>query len=155
MQYLMTAHYLFAYKILSSFQLSNLDHLSLAPIKKKKRPNIFQAISQQLNTCHEEIFSSIFAGFRRGLKIFYLPPVESVFEILGTIFLQTKNNQTCVKSVLIQSFFWSKFSNSQIKYGDFKSKSQHSIRIWENTNQKKLEIRTLFNAVQVNKISKF
>ena len=42
-----------------------------------------------------------------------------------------------VKSVQIQSFAWSVFSCVRTKYGDLRSKSPYSVRIQENTYQKK------------------
>ena len=50
----------------------------------------------------------------------------------------------CVKSVQIQNFFWSVFSCFQTEYGDLLPKSPYSVRIQENTDQKKLRIWTLF-----------
>ena len=42
----------------------------------------------------------------------------------------------CVKSVQIQSYFWSVFSCIRTEYGDLRSKSPYSVRIRENTDQK-------------------
>ena len=50
----------------------------------------------------------------------------------------------CVKCVQIRSFFWSVFSCIRTEYGDLRSKSPYSVRIQENTDQKKLRIWTLF-----------
>ena len=50
----------------------------------------------------------------------------------------------CMKSVQILSFFWSVFCSIQTKYGDLPRKSPYSVRILENTDQKKLCIWTLF-----------
>ena len=50
----------------------------------------------------------------------------------------------CVKSVHMRSFFWSVFSCIRTEYGDLRSKSSHSVRIHENTDQKKIRIWTLF-----------
>ena len=49
-----------------------------------------------------------------------------------------------MKSVQIRSFFWSLFSCTRIEYGDLLRKSPYSVRIQENTDQKKLRIGTLF-----------
>ena len=49
-----------------------------------------------------------------------------------------------MKSVHIRSFFSSVFSFIPTKYGDLQSKSPYSVRRQENTDQKKLLIRTLF-----------
>ena len=49
-----------------------------------------------------------------------------------------------VKRVQIRSFFWFVFSCIRIEYGDLVRKSPYSVRIQENTNQKKLRIWTLF-----------
>ena len=45
-------------------------------------------------------------------------------------------------SVQIRDFFWSLFSRVRTEYGD--SKSPDSVRIPENTDQKKLQLWTLF-----------
>ena len=49
-----------------------------------------------------------------------------------------------MKSVQIWKFFLSVFSCMQTEYGDLQSKSPYSVRIQENTDQKKLRIWTLF-----------
>ena len=50
----------------------------------------------------------------------------------------------CVKSVQIWSFFWSVFSRIWIEYVDLLRKSQYSVQVWENMDQKKLRIWTFF-----------
>ena len=50
----------------------------------------------------------------------------------------------CVKSVQIRSFFWSVFFCIRTEYGNLRSKSPYSVRIQENTDQKKLCIWSLF-----------
>ena len=50
----------------------------------------------------------------------------------------------CVKSVQIQSFFWSVCSCIQTEYGETGSISPYSVQVQENTDQKKLLIWTLF-----------
>ena len=64
----------------------------------------------------------------------------------GNIFLGHLGHY--VKSVQIRSFFWSVFSRIQSDftkiYGDLRSESLCSVRIWEKTDQKKLLIWTLF-----------
>ena len=50
----------------------------------------------------------------------------------------------CLKSVQIRSIFWFVFSSIRTEYGDLRSKSLYSVRIQENTDQKKLRIWTLF-----------
>ena len=49
-----------------------------------------------------------------------------------------------MKSVQIRSFFWSVFSCIQTECEDLRIKSPYSVRIQENTDQKKLCIWTLF-----------
>ena len=44
----------------------------------------------------------------------------------------------------IWSFFWSVFSCIWTEYGEIRSISPYSVRMWENTDQKKLRILTLF-----------
>ena len=50
----------------------------------------------------------------------------------------------CVKSVQIRSFFWSVFSRIRNEYREIRSISLYSVRMPENTDQKKLRIWTLF-----------
>ena len=50
----------------------------------------------------------------------------------------------CVKSVQIRSFFWSVFSRIRTEYGEIRSISPYSVRMRENTDQKKFRIWTLF-----------
>ena len=49
----------------------------------------------------------------------------------------------CVKSVQIRSFSWSVFSRVRTEYRNLWSKFPYSVRILENTDQKKLRIWTL------------
>ena len=49
-----------------------------------------------------------------------------------------------LKSVQIRSFFWCLFSFIPSEQGYLRSKSPYSVRIQENTDQKKLSIWTLF-----------
>ena len=53
-------------------------------------------------------------------------------------------NKHCVKSVQTRVFFWSVFSRIRTEYGEIRSISPHSIRMRENTDQKKLCIWTHF-----------
>ena len=41
-------------------------------------------------------------------------------------------------------FFWSVFSRIRTEYGEIGSISPYSVRMWENMDQKKLRIWTLF-----------
>ena len=50
----------------------------------------------------------------------------------------------CVKSLQIQSFFWSVFSRIRTEYGEIRSISPYSVLMRENTVQKKLHIWTFF-----------
>ena len=49
-----------------------------------------------------------------------------------------------VKRVQIQSFFWSVFSRIRTEYGEILRISPYSVRMWENKDQKKLRIWTVF-----------
>ena len=46
--------------------------------------------------------------------------------------------------MFIACFFWSVFSCIQTEYGELWIKSQHSVQISENTDQKKLHIWAIF-----------
>ena len=50
----------------------------------------------------------------------------------------------CVKSIQIRSYFWSVFSCIWTECGEIWSISLYSVRIQENTDQKKLRIWTRF-----------
>ena len=53
-----------------------------------------------------------------------------------------------VKNVQIRSFFWSVFSRISTEYGEILRISPYSVRMPENTNQKKLRIWTLYKEGQ-------
>ena len=63
------------------------------------------------------------------------------------------NNLHCVKCVQIRSFFWSVSSRIRTEYGEVRSFSPYSVRMRENTDQKKLLIWTLFIQCQEAPIS--
>ena len=44
----------------------------------------------------------------------------------------------CVKSVQIRNFFWLVFSPIKTEYGEIRSIYPYSVRMWENTDQKKV-----------------
>ena len=59
--------------------------------------------------------------------------------------LNSHQNRHCVKSVQMESFFWSVFSSIWTEYGDLIRKSPYSLRILENTDQKMfVRVMTLF-----------
>ena len=58
-----------------------------------------------------------------------------------------------MKSVQIQSFFWSVFSHIRTEYGDLLRKSPYSVRIRDNADQIKLRIWILFTQWIVLEIS--
>ena len=52
--------------------------------------------------------------------------------------------EDCMKSVQMRTFFWSLFSTIRTEYADLRNLSPFSAQIQENTDHKKLRIRTLF-----------
>ena len=50
----------------------------------------------------------------------------------------------CLKNVQIRTFFWSVFSRIRTVYREIRSICPYSVRMRENTDQKKLRIWTLF-----------
>ena len=64
------------------------------------------------------------------------------FEVLNNLDYHGKfiSSAYCVKSFQIRSFFWSVFSHIRTKYGETRSISTYSVRMRENTDQKKLRI---------------
>ena len=66
-------------------------------------------------------------------------------ELISLSFVSSRQRESyCVKSFQLRSFFWSIFSCIRTVYGDLRSKSSYSVRIHENTDQKKLRNWTLF-----------
>ena len=74
-------------------------------------------------------------------------PTWACFRVVYSVKIYWKKynlKSHCVKSVQIRSFFWSVFSCIRIEYGEIRSISPYSVWMWENTDQKKLRIWTLF-----------
>ena len=55
-----------------------------------------------------------------------------------------------MKSVQIWSFFWSVFPRIRTEYGEILRISQHSVRMQENTDQKKTLYLDTYHAMQVD-----
>ena len=100
--------------------------ISLFQFRKRFKPAEFQ------NKVHQ-------VGVSLRVKIYKLNHLMISMEVVFCIL-----EIHCVKSVQIQSFFWSVLSCIRIEYGDLLCKSPHSVRIQKNTDQKKLRIWTLF-----------
>ena len=60
------------------------------------------------------------------------------------IYQKSNSDPHSVKSVQVQSFFWSVFSCIWTECGDLLRQSQYSVQIQENNDQKKLCIWTYF-----------
>ena len=92
-------------------------------------------------------------------KIYYVSAGKQIItiHILSNI-SKSEDHQTikfvqlhCVKIVQISSFFWSVFSRIRTGYGQIRSISPYSVRMRENTDQKKLLIWTLFTQlIEIN-----
>ena len=67
-----------------------------------------------------------------------------IITVRTVIFQRRQRKVQCVRSVKIQSFFWLIFSRIRIEYEEIRSISPYSVRIRENTDQKKIRILTLF-----------
>ena len=104
------------------------------------RKNVFLEISQnsQKNTCARVYFLITLQSLGRPFL------TEHLWATVSKICSDISAFRHCVKNVQIRSFFWTVFSCIRDKYGDLRSKSPYSVRIQENTNQKKLRIWTLF-----------
>ena len=59
----------------------------------------------------------------------------------------------CLKSVQIQSFFWSVLSRFRTEYEDLQSNSPYSVRIWESRDQEKTANSETFHAVLTGPLS--
>ena len=80
-----------------------------------------------------------------GMFSFFFLDCLNMFQDTESILnISTKLNRHCVKSVQIRRFFWSVFSLIRNEYGEILHISLYSVRMWENTDQKKLRIWTLF-----------
>ena len=82
----------------------------------------------------------IYQGKRTSPNLSLLWSCRKVFQRYATL-----QSSHCVKRVPTRSFFWSVFSCIRTEYGDKLRKSPHSVRIQENTDQKKLLIWTPFS----------
>ena len=74
-------------------------------------------------------------------SIFFLENEKLQKHISGTFpktgkFQINANNDHCVKSVQIRSYFWSEFSRIRTEYGEIRSISPYLVLMRENTDQK-------------------
>ena len=69
-----------------------------------------------------------------------------IFKVFLTIFHHYALNRHDGQIFKLRSFFWSIFSYIWTEYGDLLRHSPYSVRIQENTDQKKLRIWTLFTS---------
>ena len=60
--------------------------------------------------------------------------------LMNGVYCSTLLEIDCVKSVQIRSFLWSVFSHIRTEYGEILRISPYSVRMRENTDQKKLRI---------------
>ena len=74
-----------------------------------------------------------------------------VLQSLKTSYLHYHNVYHCVKSMQIRRFFWSVFSHIRTKYG-VNLRSPYSVQIWENMDQEKLRVWTLFTQCIATKL---
>ena len=77
-------------------------------------------------------------------KDYVLGFVKQNFKMHSKMSLAFDSNLYYVKNVQIWNFLWSVFSCIRSKCGDLLRKSPYSVRIQENTDQKKLRIWTPF-----------
>ena len=70
-----------------------------------------------------------------------------IFKVFLTIFHHYALNRHYVKIFQLRGFYWSVFSCIWTEYGDLLRHSPDLVRIQENTDQKKLRIWTLSQAV--------
>ena len=95
--------------------------------------SIMSTVFDWLNTSYQsEILDSFFYS------------IPFIFSCFFSCFWRFAGNIHCVKSVQIRSFFWSVFSCIRTEYGDLLRKPPYSVRIQDNTDQKKVHIWTLF-----------
>ena len=88
-----------------------------------------------------------------GMFSFFFLDCLNMFQDTESILnISTKLNRHCVKSVQIRRFFWSVFSLIRNEYGEILHISLYSVRMWENTDQEKLRIWTLFTQWMTQKV---
>ena len=96
---------------------------------------------------------NLYTSVEKGLKL-----KARKFDGLIATFVEVRGIKTCqklsagedwrcVKYVQIRSFFWSVFSGIRTEYGDIRSISPYLVRMWENTDQKKLRIEHFSRSV--------
>ena len=103
-----------------------------------------------INNSHRYISTCICKNWYdfNQLRKHYYDLIEWVF-FLQDLYIQVSewnnsNSAHCVKNVQIRSFFCSVFSRIQTEYGEIRSICPYSVRMWKNTDQKKLRIWTHF-----------
>ena len=75
-----------------------------------------------------------------GSSYFFLLTISKINSVNAQIYSQWH----CLECVQTRSFFWSVFPRIRTEYGEILRIYTHSIRIRENTDQKKLRIWALF-----------
>ena len=78
------------------------------------------------------------------IKLLKSPDLVFIFTLDAEEAVKCLESNHCVKSVRIRSFFWSIFSRIRTEFGEIRSISPYSVRMRENTDQKKSRIWTLF-----------
>ena len=94
-------------------------------------------------SCYNPKEIKLLKRLRLGLSNLHDHRLKQTFQDSLSSICNCRTNH-CVKSVQIRSFFWTTFSCIRIKYGEMRSISPYSVRMWENTDQKKLSIWALF-----------
>ena len=83
-----------------------------------------------------------------GTRIFRNSYVTAImvsdFQMMAVSVMKLHYRNTAWKVFKYRVFFWSVFSFIRTEYGNLRSKSPYSVRIQENTDQKKLRIWTFF-----------
>ena len=110
---------------------SNKQKLEAPKFKKKLYHKQYEFIEEQLDLLKDAI---------------ELIEHEAVMRVLGSLegIIDNLKKKHCVKSVQIRIFFWSVFSRIRTEYGEILRISPYSVRMWKNTDQKKIRIWTLF-----------
>ena len=113
----------------------------------EKRRKMETAGKKSNSTCRKVLkhyLLQVFISSYYSKKVLFLFSLHTFTFHWKHVFLETMHSieslSHCVKSIQIRSFFWSIFSHIRTEYEQIRSISPYSVRIWENTDQKKLRI---------------
>ena len=128
----------------------------LIPIIFTKQPSKFELAIQKW--FHKKSHDTYFPQLKETscdvmYGFFILPKIQNqpfigILQNSCSENLRKLSGKHCVKCVQIRGFSWSVFFRIRTEYGEIRNISPYSVRMRENTDQKKLCIWTLFRALK-------